>query len=102
MVFGIQNIDFSTSLYGSQPSSVVLCIHHRDIMTRINSLDESQTSPVALCMQNSVISTRITSLHGSQPSSAVFACKTAALEPELQYSMGTSLHLLFFAFKQHD
>ena len=63
MVLSIQNSVFSTriaSLYGSQPSSVVLCIHNSDILTRINSLYGSQTSPVVLYMQNSVISTRIT------------------------------------------
>ena len=94
-----------TSLYGSPPSSVVLCIHNNDIMTRINSLYGSQALPVVLCIQNSVISTRNTSLHGSQtspvvlgmqnnvisirisslygsqPSSVVFECKTATLGP---------------------
>ena len=41
MVFCIQNSDFTSkiaSLYGSQPSSVVLCIHNNDIMTLIKSL----------------------------------------------------------------
>ena len=101
--FCIQNIDFSTriaSLYGSQPSSVVLCIHNNDIMTRINSLYGSQTSPVVLCMQNIVISSRITSLYESQLSSAVFACKTAALGPELQDSMGPDLTYGFLHSKQ--
>ena len=50
-------------------------------------------------MQNNVISLRKTSLYGSLPSSAVFACQTAALEPELQVSMVPSPHLWFFAFK---
>ena len=94
MFFFIQNIDFSTrilSLYGPQPLSVVFCIHYSVIMTRINGLYGSQTSLVVLCKQNSVISTRITSLYDSQPSSAVFACKTVALGPELQNSMGPDL-----------
>ena len=89
-----------SSLYGSQPSSVVLCIHNSDIMTRINSLYGSQTSPVVLGMQNSVISTRNTSLYESQPSSAVFACKTAALGPELQDSMGPDFTYGFLLSKQ--
>ena len=61
LFFCIQNSDFSTriaSLYGSQPSSMVLCIHYSDIMTRIYCLYGSQTSPVVLCMQNSVMSIR--------------------------------------------
>ena len=116
--FCMQNSHFSTriaSLYGSQPSSVVLCTRNGDIMTRINSLCWSLTSPDALCMQNGVISTRNTSLHGSQtspvalcmqknvistriaslyrsqPSSEVFACKTATFGSELQVSMGPRL-----------
>ena len=108
----------------SQPSSVVLCIHNRDIMTGINSLYGFKTSPVVLCMQNSVISTRITSLHGSQtspivlciqnnvistritsiyrsqPSFVAFTCKTATFGSELQVSMGPSLHLWFLHAKQ--
>ena len=64
------------SLYGSQPSSVVLYTQNSDIMTRINSLYGSQTSPVVMCMQNSVISTRNTSLHGSQTSPVVLYMQT--------------------------
>ena len=52
-----------------------------------------------LCTPNSVISTRITSLYGSQPSSVVFACKTAALGPESQVSMGPRYDLWFCAWK---
>ena len=105
------------SLYWSQPSSVVLCIHNSDIMTGINSLycsqttpvilctqdsvistritrlHGSQTSPVALCMQNNVIIIRITSLYGSQPSSVVFACKAATFGSDIQVSMGPTLRL---------
>ena len=54
MVLRIQNGDFSSniaSLYGSQPSSVVFCIHNSVIMTRINILYGSHTSPFILCMQ---------------------------------------------------
>ena len=72
--FGIQNSAFSTRIaipYGSQPSSVVSCIHNSDIMSGINSLYGSQTSPVILCTQNRVISTRTTSLQGAQTSPVV-------------------------------
>ena len=44
----------NAGLYGSQPSSEVLCIHNCDIMTRINSLYGYQTSPVVLSMQKNV------------------------------------------------
>ena len=127
MVFCIHNSVFSTriaSLYGSQPSSVVLCIHNIDIMTifkslygsqtspvvlcmqysvispRITSLQGSQTSPVVLCKQNNVISIRITSLYVSQPSFVAFVCKTATLGRELRVSNGPSPHLWFLHAKR--
>ena len=112
--FSIQNCDFGTriaSLYGSQPSSAVLCIHNSDNMTRNTSLCVSQTSPMVFCVQTCDFGTRIASLYGSQPSSAVlcihnsdimnrntslhgsktsfeaFASTTAKLGPELQVSI---------------
>ena len=50
-------------------------------------------------MQNNENCISITRLYGSQPSSVVFACKTTTLGPELQVSIGRTLHLWFFAFK---
>ena len=89
-----------TSFYGSQPSSVDLCIQKRDFRTRIAYLYGSLTSPVILCMQNSVPSIRITSLYGSQPSSVAFACKTSTFGPELPASMGPFPHLWILIAKQ--
>ena len=111
-----------TSLYGSQPLSVVFacktatfgqelqvsmgpsphqCFVHanRDFWNRITNLYVSQTSPVVLCMQNSVISTINTGLYGSQPSSVLFACKTDTFWPELHISIGLKPHLRFCACK---
>ena len=111
-----------TSLYGFQPSSVVLAcktapigqelqvsigpsphqwfVHaNRDFWNRITSLYVSQTSPDVLCMQNSVISIRKTGLYGSQPSCVVFACKTDTFRPELHVSIGLKPHLRFCACK---
>ena len=99
----MQNSDFwnrITSLYGFQPSSVVLCVENSDFRTKIACLYGSKTSPVILCMQNRVPSIRITSLYESQPSSVVFGCKTATLGPHLQVSMGPSPHLWFLHAKQ--
>ena len=84
-----------TSLYGFQPSSVVLCVENSDFRTKIACLYGSKTSLVILCMQNSVPSIRITSLYGSQPSSVVFGCKTATLGPDLQVCVGPRPHLWF-------
>ena len=55
---------------------------------------------MVFCIQNNAFSTRIASLYGSQPSSVVVALKTAPLAPELQVSMGPSLHLYFLHAKQ--
>ena len=99
----MQNSDFrirNTSLYWSQTSPMVFCIQNSDFSTRIASLYVPQTSPVVVCVQNIVISIRNTSLYGSQPSSVVFACKTATLAPELQFSMDPSPHLWFLHVKQ--
>ena len=89
-----------TSLYGTQPSSVIFTCKTATFGHWITSLYGSQTSPVILCMLNSMISTRITSLYGSQPSSLVFACKTVWVAPELLVSMSPSRHLLFLRAKQ--
>ena len=76
MDFYIQNNDFSTrtaSHYGSQPSSVALCIHKSDIMTRINSL---------------------------RPHLSLCASKTTWLASELLVSIGPSPHLRFLNANQ--
>ena len=67
--------------------------------TRVTSLYGSQPSPVVLCVENSNFSTWITSLYGSQPSSEVFACKPATFGPKLYVSMGPRTHLWFSAWK---
>ena len=79
---------------------MVLCIQNRDFSIRITSLYGSQPSSVVLCIQNSDFSIGINGLYGSQPSFVVFAFKTATLGPELHVSMGPRPHLcFFFAFK---
>ena len=70
-----------------------------DFWTRTTSLYGSQPSPVVLCMQNNVISTSVTSLYGPQPSPVVIACKRATFGPELQVSMCPRPHLSFCACK---
>ena len=85
-----------TSLYGFQPSSVVLYIQTSVFRTSIAYLYGSQTSPVILCLQNSMPSIRITSLYGSQPSSVVFACKTATFGPEL-HCLAKTILLVFLS-----
>ena len=88
-----------SSLYGFQPSPLVLCLQNGEFRTRITSLCGSQTSPVILCMQKSAPSIRITRLYGFQPSSVVFECKTWTFGSELQVSMGSRLHLSFCEYK---
>ena len=121
----MQNSDFwirITSLYWSQPSSVVFACktatfgselqvsnrpspHQWFLHAKQRRLDQNYKSlwvPALICgfcMQNSDFCIRITSLYWSKPSSVVFACKTATLGTELQVSMGSRHHLWFFAFK---
>ena len=56
-----------TSLYGFHPTSVVLCIENSDFRTNIACLDGSRTLLVIFCMQNRVPSFRNTSPYGSCP-----------------------------------
>ena len=96
MILRTHNSDIMTRincLYESQTSPVVLCMQNSVISTRISSLHGPQNSPVFSCNENNVISIRMTSFYGSQPSFVAFACKTAALGPELQFSMGPIPHL---------
>ena len=74
-------------------------MQNSDFWIGITSLYVSQTSPVVLCMHYSVISTRNTCLSGSQSLSLVFAFKTATFGAELQVSIGTRPHLSFCACK---
>ena len=85
VVLCMQNSDFRTRLtclYGSQTSSVVLSTDNCVLNTRIKRLYVFQPSPVVLCMQNSDFSTWIASLYRSQASSVFFAYKTASFGPE--------------------
>ena len=88
-----------TCLYGTQPSSVVLCIQKCDIRTKIPCLYGSQPSPVILCIQNGMPSIRNTSLYGFQPLSVGFGWKTATFGPEKQVSVCPRPHLSFSACK---
>ena len=122
MVFYMKNSMISiriTSLYGSQPSSVGFAwksgtfgselqvywsqtspvdfwMQNSVLRSRMTLVYWSQPSSVVLCIQNSDFNIRITSLSRSQPSFVAFACKTAALIPELQVSMGPSSHIFLF------
>ena len=121
----MENSNFSTwitSLYVSQPSSVVFecktahfgpefqvsmgpsthlrfCIPNSEFWPRITSLYGSQTSPALLCNQNGLICTRISSLYWFQPTSVVFACKTAWLASESLVSIVPSPHVWFLDAK---
>ena len=93
-----------TSLYGSQPSSVVIASKTATFGTELQvsmgprhrllicACETAQIAPESPWVQHlSLYSIR------SQPSSVVFACKTATLGPELQVSMGPSSLLWFCA-----
>ena len=88
-----------TSLYGFQPSSVVFGSKTATLEQDHKYLWVPDMKCPFVHSKKNVISTRITSLYRSQPSSVVFACKTTTSGPELQVSIGTTLHLSFCACK---
>ena len=115
-------LDQIISLYGSQPSSVVLCIQNNVISIRITSLNESQPSSVVfacktttfgsdykplwvpalicgLCMQNSNFWIRITSLSGSQPSSVVLCIQNNVISIRITSLNGSQPSSEVFACK---
>ena len=90
-----------TSLYGTQPSSVVFACKTGS-WNRITTLYGSQTSPVVLCMKNIVINTRISSVYVSQSSSVAFACKQRILDQNYKYLWVPDLTCRFVHAKQRD
>ena len=66
---------------GSSPRLWFLDAQQR-LWNGLTRLYGSQTSSVVLCIQKSDFRTRIVCLYGSQPSSVVYACKTATFGPE--------------------
>ena len=63
------------------------------IITRITSLYGFQPSSMVLCIQNSVLRTKLHVSIGPRPHLRSSACKTACLASELLVSMGPSPHL---------
>ena len=103
VVLSTHNSVLSTRIkrqYWFQPSPVVLCMHNSDFWTRITSLYGSQTSPVLLCMQNSDFWTRITSLYGSQTSPVVLCMHYSVIITRIIVSMGPNPYLWFLHAKQ--
>ena len=69
------------------------------IRTRISSLCGSQPSSIVLCIQKSDFMTRITCSVLVPTSSMVFACKTENFGPEIRVYMGPRPQLSFCACK---
>ena len=93
-----------TSLYGSQTSSVILCMQYIVISTRLH---ESLWVPALICRfvhaKQRDFCTRITSLYGPRPHLWFYACKTAWLSIRITIvSMGPRPHLSFVHSKPHD
>ena len=109
-----------TSLYGSQPSSVVFACKTETLgpelqvsmgprphlsfcayktACRISSLYGSQPSFVVLCIQNSDFLTRITSLYGSQTSPVVLCMQNSKLSFRITSLYGSQPSSVVFACK---
>ena len=87
-----------TSLYGFQPSSVVLACKTAPFGQELQV--SMGPSPHQCCVHaNRDFWNRITSLYVSQTSSVAFACKTDTFWPELHVSIGLKPHLRFCACK---
>ena len=75
LFFCIQNSVFSirnTSLYGSQPSSVVFACKTATLGPELQVCIGPRPHLCFFCINNSDFSTRIASLYGSQPSSVIW------------------------------
>ena len=110
-----------TSLYRSQASPVVLCmhdlhqndksiwvpalicvffsIHNSDFRTSLTSLYGSQTSSVVLSTHNSVLSTRIKRLCGFQPSRVVLCMQISDFSTWITCLYGSQPSSVVFACK---
>ena len=89
-----------TSLYGLQPSSVVLCMQNSDFRSRLTSLYGYQTSTVVLNTHNSMFSTRISRLYVFQPTPAVLCMQMETLGLQLHVTVSPRPHLWFLHVKQ--
>ena len=109
-----------TSLYGFQPSSVVLCIQNCDLRTKIacdygshsspvknsvpstsnTSLYGSQTSSVDLSTHNSVLSTSVSRLYGFHPTPVVLCMQNSDFRTRITYLCGSKTSPGLFHVKQ--
>ena len=90
-------LDQHTSLYGFQTSPVVLCMQNGVIST---SLYGSQPSSVAFAYKTAPLGPHIQVCMGRRPHMSFFSCKTARFAPERLVSMAPSPHLWFLQAKQ--
>ena len=88
-----------TSLYWSQPSSVVFACKTASFGSELQASIGPCHHLWFCAFKTATFESELNSLYGSQPSFVAFACKTATLGPELQDSIGPRPQLFFFAFK---
>ena len=86
-----------TSLYGFQPSSVVLWIHNSDLKTKLRvSMGPSPHLWSSACITACLASELLVSMD-PRPYLWFCACETATLGPDMQVCMSPRHHLLFWA-----
>ena len=84
----------------SQTSYVDLCTHNSLLNTTIASVYGFQPSPVVLCLQNRDLRPELQVSVGPRTHLWFCACKTACLPLELLVSIGPSPHVWFLDAKQ--
>ena len=75
------------------------CIQNSDFRIRITSLYGSQPSSVVFAFKTATFGSELQVSLSPRPHLWLFSFKTAILAPELQISMGPIPHLRFFSFK---
>ena len=76
------------------------CMENSDFWTRITSLYGSQPSSVVFACKTAILGPQLQVSMGPRPHLCFFAFKTKSLAPELQVSLGPSPHLMFLHAKQ--
>ena len=77
-----------------------MCMQNNVISFRITSLYGSQPSSVVFALKTATFGPELQVSMCPRPHLRCFVCKTATLAPDLQDSMGPSPHLWFFQTKQ--
>ena len=89
----------NTSLYGFQPSSVVLCFQNSDLRTKLHTSMGCRPHLWYSACKTACLESELLVSIGPRPNLWFCTCKTASLGLHIQACMGPRPHLLFWANK---